>query len=99
MYYLNLIEAYRNIIAIADEDLVGKVFLEGDLQLDVKESFYKGELMNEEEILTFCKNWIREDATFNIVGPRAISLLKEAGFIDESSIKNLAGIPYSMILI
>jgi len=41
--FVKIIESYRNVVAIADEELVGKKFFEGNKQLDVKESFYKSE--------------------------------------------------------
>jgi hypothetical protein len=42
--FINIIHSScRDVVAICDSELLGKVFEEGQLQLDVKESFYKGE--------------------------------------------------------
>lgn len=99
MIYLNIINSYRTIIAICDEELLGKYFEEGKFQLDVKESFYKGELISEKEAQEIIQNMVKEDATFNIVGERAINLAIKAGVITEEEAGKIAGIPYSLILL
>lgn len=97
--YINIIEAYRKVIAIADEELVGKKFYEGKKQLDIKESFYKGELRTPEEIKQEILFWVKEDATFNIVGEKSISIALEVGIITDESIGKINGIPYAMVLL
>ncbi len=42
---VNIIKSYRDIVAICDSELLGKYFEEGNFQLDVKESFYKGDTL------------------------------------------------------
>lgn len=97
--YINIIDAYRTVIAIADKELIGKTFEEGKLQLDVKESFYKGEIRPPKEIIETIKDWSKEDATFNIVGEKSVSLAIDAGIIHKNSIGKIAGIPYAMVLL
>lgn len=97
--YINIIEAYRVVITIADKELVGKVFTEGKLQLDVKESFYKGEIKPKNEIIETIQDWVKEDATFNIVGKNSVKTAIEAGIIHEESVGHIDNIPYAMILL
>lgn len=97
--YINIIDAYRTIIAIADKELVGKIFEEGNLQLDVKESFYKGDIKTKNEIVSIIKEWVEEDATFNIVGENSIKTAIEAGIIGENSIGHINNIPHAMVLL
>jgi len=97
--YINIIEAYRAIITIADKELMGKVYEEGKLQLDVKESFYKGEIKPKEEIIKTLKEWTKEDATFNIVGENSIKTAIEAGIIHKDSVGHIDNIPYAMVLL
>jgi len=97
--YVNIIHTYRDVIAIADKELLGKVFEEGDKQLNVKESFYKGEIMSPEETEKVMEIWKSEDATFNLVGEKTIQLAIEKGLIHEESVKTIQGIPYSLILL
>lgn len=97
--YINVIEAYRIIIALADENLVGNIFEEDNLQLDIKESFYKGEIKPKKEIIEILKNYAKEDATFNIVGEESIQAAIESGIITKSSVGTIQNIPYAMILL
>lgn len=97
--YVKKIPAYRDIIAISDSELIGKLFIEGIKQLDLKESFYKGELLNEKEVEQIILFGIREDATFNIVGERAINLAIKIGLITKESVGLIDNVPYSLILL
>ena len=53
--------AYRNVVAICDSEILGKHFEEGKNQLNVKESFYKGEEVDEEQLLERMIDFARED--------------------------------------
>lgn len=97
--YINIIESYRAVISIADKELIGKKFFEENKQLDIKESFYKGELKTPKEIKEEILFWIKEDATFNIVGEKSINLALEIGIINKESIGKIDGIPYAIILL
>lgn len=100
--YINIIESYRRVVAICDSEIIGKKFEEGEKQLDVKESFYKGEEgreVEEDELIRLISENALEDATFNIVGEKSIEAAIKAGLINESSIMSVSGIPYSLVLI
>ena len=97
--YVNVIEAYRKIVAIADSELIGKKFFEGKKQLDVKESFYKGNLRNKEEMIDEILFWAKEDATFNIVGEKSIKIALKTGIITQESIGTIDNIPYALVLL
>jgi len=97
--YVNVIKSYRDVVAICDSELIGKKFEEGELQLDVKESFYKGEQVDEEKLLNIIDFHKQEDATFNIVGEKSINLALKEGIIQEEAIKKIQGIPYVFVLI
>jgi hypothetical protein len=99
---VNIIESYRKVIAIADEELIGKQFFEGKKQLDIKESFYKGENaqnLSKEEVIELIIDMEKEDATFNIVGEKSIGAAIEAGAITKEEVLTIEGIPYSLILL
>jgi hypothetical protein len=100
--YVNIIESYRTVVTICDEELLGKKFEEGEKQLHIKESFYKGEgskKMTPEEIIETINIWAQEDATFNIVGKKSIQLALQENILDENSIGYINNMPYAMILI
>ena len=95
---INIIKSYREIVTICDYELLGKYFEEGDFQLDIKESFYKGEKKTEQEIIEIIKNMKMEDATFNIVGEKSINAAIKSGLIFKDSIKTIQGIPFALML-
>jgi hypothetical protein len=97
--YVNIIKSYRDIVAICDKELLGKIFEEGKLQLDVKENFYKGGETSKDEVIETMKLMSAEDATFNIVGKKSIAAAIKAGIISEQSIKKIQGIPYTLVLL
>lgn len=92
-------KSYRDIIAICDSDLIGKVFEEDKFQLDVKESFFKGKEKTKQEVLQIMQDMAKEDATFNIIGPEATELAIEAGIITQEGIKKIQGIPFALVLL
>ena len=90
---------YRDIVAICDSELLGKVFVEGKFQLDIKESFFKGEEKTKQEVFDIMQDMAKEDATFNIVGREATELALEAGIICREGIKEIQGIPFALVLL
>ncbi len=86
-------------MAICDSELLGKIFEEGQFQLDVKEGFYKGEEMNEDETREIIIKMSGEDATFNIVGKKSIALAVDVGIIMGEGIKTVQGIPFALVLV
>jgi hypothetical protein len=96
--FVRIIKSYRDIVAICDSELLGKKFEEGDFQLDVKESFYKGEKMNEKQVLNVMIKMSGEDATFNIIGKKSVDLAISTGIISRQGIKTIQGIPFAMVL-
>ncbi len=99
MFNVNKISSYRDVIAISDSELIGKKFEQDNFQLDVKENFYKGEEVDEEELVKKMNFFSGEDSTFNIVGEKSIKVALKAGIISEESVKKIQGIPYSMVLV
>ena len=97
--FINIIDSYRYVIAICDENLIGRIFEEKKFQLNIKENFYKGESKSKEEVIRIIKKMSIEDATFNIVGKESIQTAIEAGIISPKNTREIAGIPYSMVLI
>ena len=95
---INIIRSYRYVVAICDSDLLGKVFEEEKFQLDVKESFYKGEEVSQKEAIEIMKDMQKEDATFNIVGEEATKTALKAGIIEKESIGTIQGIPFALVL-
>lgn len=97
--FIKLYKSYRNVVAVADENLIGKKFEEGITQLDVRENFYKGALFEQNEAIKLMQQQIKEDATFNIVGKESIKLAQKAGVIGQGNAAKVQGIPFTLKLI
>jgi hypothetical protein len=92
-------ESYRKVVAVCDAELVGKKFEEGIKQLEVRESFYKSQESDSEEIIEMMRRLTAEDATFNIVGKNSVNAAMKAGIIDEENIGKVQGVPFALVLI
>jgi len=89
-------EAYRNIVAVADSNLIGKIFEEGIKQIDIRESFFKGEEADEKKVIEVLKDMDKEDAIFNIVGRKSIECGIKAGVIRKEGVIEIDGIPIGL---
>ena len=96
---VKIIKSYRTVVAICDSDLLGKTFEEGKGQLDIKESFYKGEETPKEKVIEIINHMSQEDATFNIVGKESVALALETGLITKEGIKEVQGVPFALVLL
>lgn len=97
--FLKIHKSYRNVVAVCDSDLIGKRFEQGDFQLDVRENFYKGEELGEEEIIKIMRHQTNEDATFNIIGKESVEAAIKAEIISPESASTIQGIPFALVLI
>lgn len=96
--FIKIHKSYRDVIALCDSDIIGKKFEEEKFQLDLKESFYKGEEISQEKALELLKDFGKEDATFNIVGKKSIRAALKAGVIEEKGVGKIEGIPFALVL-
>ena len=101
MICIKIHESYRKIVTMCDAPLIGKKFSEGNLQLDLKESFYGGKEFKEDKAVDFIKEIAMEDATFNIVGEESVRAAVKAGLIEDKKgcIIKIQGIPHALSLI
>ncbi len=97
--WVKIHKSYRTIVAVCDENLLGKKFEEGIKQLDVRENFYNGQKMSKEELISLLRREAKEDATFNIVGKESIQTALEARLIEKNSWGILKGIPFVLVLV
>jgi len=91
--------SYRRIVAICDNELVGKKLEEGQRVIDIRESFYKGEEKTEEEILNILEEYSGDDATFNIVGENSVKIALKSGLIQPEGVVNIQGVPVALVLL
>lgn len=96
---INIIKSYRDVVAICDSELLGKKLEQGKFQLEIKESFFKGEETDEEKTIELIRIMAQEDATFTIVGEKSVDTALKAGIIVEQGIKRIQGVPFALVLL
>ncbi|MEA2036560.1 MAG: DUF424 family protein [Nanoarchaeota archaeon] len=84
----------RVMLAICDNELIGKKFEERNLQLDLTSNFYKGEEKNEEEIRLLLK----EAHIVNVVGEKSIVFLIKEGIVNKDNIIRVQDIPHAQAI-
>ncbi len=82
----------REVVAICDENLVGRCFREKNLKLEVSERFYKGKIISKSETIEFLK----EAHTVNLVGEVSVALGVEANIIVKDNVIRIGGIPHAI---
>ena len=70
------------LVAVCDSDIVGKTFREGEIKIEVKESFYGDRDVGEEEV----KRALRMATIANITGRRAVELAIRMGIVDRENV-------------
>ena len=73
--------------------MIGKEISEGDLNLNITERFYKGDIKSNEEIIKIMK----DSLNLNIVGKNSIKLAITAGILEEDSIIKIDGVPHAQV--
>ncbi len=82
------------IIAICDEELLGSVFKEGDVILDVSREFFGGSKMLIEDSIQLLNN----ASSAILVGSNIVSKALEAGYIHPDAVSRISEIPYAYII-
>jgi len=97
--YIKIHRSYRNVVAICDAELIGKIFEEDKKQLDCRESFYKDKKVTKEEAIKILQKLSNEDSTFNIIGQKSIQAALEAGIITKNDFAKVDNVPFTLILL
>ena len=97
--FVKIHKATRYVVAICDEDLLGKKFEEGERGLDMTGTFFRGEIKTNQEVEELMRDMVREDASFNIVGKTACGMAIDVGLIDEKNMIYISGVPIALTLL
>jgi len=68
------------IVAICDEEIIGKTLKQGNIVLDVTTSFYQGEKVDIDKVIEV----VKEADIVVITGRRIVNKLAEKGLIDKN---------------
>ena len=95
MIYVRIYETENgSMIAMCDEELIGKVYREANVELDLDRyaDFYRGKLLDEERARGMIA--AEELYTANIVGDDSVGLFLKQGLVSKSDIKRVQGVPF-----
>lgn len=86
---------YGSMAIVTDRDLIGKLFEEGKVQLDLRKDFFKGEEKNKEEV----KKIIISSRHIFLTGKEAVAVAIEMDLIEGKRIFWVKGIPHAQIVL
>ncbi len=81
----------RTVVAVCDKELIGKRLMQDEIEINVTERFYKGDEVNEAEIVKI----LSEAANINLLGKKAVDLALKTGIIDKEDILMIQGVPHA----
>ena len=84
----------RTIISIADGNLIGKEFEDGDKYLQVPKQFYGGKELEEREILKLLK----DASSVNVVGKESVEFCIKNKLVESDNILKVKDVPYAIII-
>lgn len=84
----------RLILAICDDDLLGKTFIEGKKQLELSSNFYKGAKAEDADVVPL----LTKAYAINAVGRAAVSVCIKAGLAETKNISKIKGIPFLQLI-
>ena len=95
MQFYARVTDYQNnmMLNICDIDLLGKNIVEGELNMNISESYYGEKLIEKEE----AKKLLKQSSIINMVGENTISLSVELGIGSENGIKKISNIPFLIV--
>ncbi|MEM3507657.1 MAG: DUF424 family protein [Candidatus Bathyarchaeia archaeon] len=82
------------LIAICDENLIGKTFKEGKLKIQVTRDFYGETLVSMNKALEM----MNEADIANLVGKNIIKAAIDKGYVSEDAVIYIAGTPHVQVV-
>ncbi len=87
-------QGVETLLAACDESLLGQVYTEGEIHLDVKESFYGGDIVKNVSL----KEKMREATIINLVGSDCVDVAIDMGLGSEGDVMEVQGVPHLQIV-
>ncbi len=83
------------LLVVTDKDILGKIFSEGNVQLDLTKQFYEGKERSAEEIAQL----FGKARDIHFTGKEAVALGVEKDLIDSDRILYVEGVPHAEVAI
>ncbi len=81
--------------AACDEELLGETLEDEPYHIAIKEDFFKGDLVDDEDKATSAL--FQRSSSLNLFGERAVALGILAGCIDPDSVVRIKGVPHAQM--
>ncbi len=90
--YLKVRETMDHVlVAVCDEELLGKTLVEGKLKFNVSKEFYGGDLVDTKT----CVRHLKGATIANMIGKTTVDAAIEAGLVHKSAILYIEGEPHA----
>lgn len=83
----------KKILGCCDQELIGKTIRKGEIEFAVRESFYKGKKITENEL----KELFEEAESVNLVGKKSVEIAIKNNWIKKEDIIRIDTIPHAQI--
>jgi len=83
------------LLVITDQEILGKIYEEGKLQLDLTQKFYQGEEKSKKEI----KLLLSKSRHLHLTGKEAVALGVEFGLVNPNKILYISQVPHAEVII
>ena len=83
----------NKMLNICDSNLVGKTLVDGDLTMNITQSYFAERIIDEKEAAQLLRN----SSIINMVGQEIISLSVKMGIGSENGVKKIEGVPFLLV--
>lgn len=82
------------LVAACDEDIIGLIFSEGEICLEIKREFYGGELMETDRLVSL----LSEATIANLTGNHAVNTAIDNGFIGRNNVLEISNVKHAQMI-
>jgi hypothetical protein len=83
----------NTMLNMCDAELIGKEVVDGELKINITESYYGSQIIDKDEAISLLKS----ASILNLVGKETISLATEFGIGSKDGVKIISDIPFLII--
>ena len=83
----------NTMLNMCDAELIGKEVVDGELKINITESYYGSQIIDKDEAISLLKSV----SILNLVGKETISLATEFGIGSKDGVKIISDIPFLII--
>ncbi len=87
-------EGNNVLLAICDEELLGKTLREGKIVFKISEDFYKGKKISVDQAVSMIEN----STIINLIGNECVKKAIENGFVHPEAVLKIEGISHAQIM-